>query len=165
VDLNEVDVAQVRLGQEVKLRVDALPGQALEGRVTRISPASLPREPQSGIVRFAIEVTVADAPADLRPGMTASAEIMCESAEDVLWVPNSALFEKEEEEGKFWVTVVTGEEEGERTTEDREVTFGLSNKSRTEILSGLEEGDEVELGKGGGPERKTFDIRRQADQD
>jgi HlyD family secretion protein len=165
VDLNEVDVAQARVGQEVKLTVDALPGRTFEGRVTRISPASLPREPQTGIVRFAVEITVADAPAELRPGMTASAEIMCESVEDVLWVPNSALFEKEEEEGKFWVTVVTGEEEGERTTEDRDVTFGLSNKSRTEIVSGLEEGEEVELGKAGIPERKTFDIRRQADRD
>ena len=91
--------------------------------------------------------------------MTADIEIICERAEDVLWVPNDAIFEKEDEKGKKFVSVVTGEGEGEKETEDREVTTGLSNDARTEIASGLEEGETVELGKGI-PERKTIDIKR-----
>jgi RND family efflux transporter MFP subunit len=165
VDLNEVDVDKVSLGLRTDITVDALPDARYTGSVTRIAPASelYVREPGSAIVRFPVEVTVEDADAALRPGMTANAEIVCERVDDVLWVPNDAIFEKEDEEGKHFVAVVTGEGNGERETEDREVTTGLSNDSRTEIVSGLEEEEEVELGRGDMPERKKFDIRRQSE--
>ena len=166
VDLNEVDVDKLRTGLEVKITVDALPNARYAGRVTRIAPAShvQQREPGSTIVRFPIEVTVEDADEALRPGMTANVEVICDSVKDALWVPNDALFEKEDEEGKEFVCVVpTGEEaNGKAETEDREVTTGLSNDARTEIKSGLTEGEKVELGKGI-PERKKFDIRRQSE--
>lgn len=164
VDLNEVDVDKVKLEMAVEITVDALPGASYTGRVTRIAPASelYVREPGSAIVRFPVEVTVADADVALRPGMTANVEIICQRAEDVLWVPNDAIFEKEDEEGKQFVSVVTGEEKKEKKTEDREVTTGLSNDSRTEIASGVEEEEKVELGKGI-PERKKFDIRRMSE--
>jgi len=164
VDLNEVDVDKLSPGLRVEITVDALRDARYEGRLTRIARASgvYVREPGSAIVRFPIEVTVDDADIALRPGMTANVTIICESAEDVLWVPNDAIFEKEDEEGKKFVSVVTGEEKREKKTEDREVTTGLSNDSRTEIASGLEEEEEVELGKGI-PERKKFDIRRMSE--
>ena len=163
VDLNEVDVDKVQLGQSVEIKADALPDRTYEGRVTRISPASIPREGESGIVRFPVEVTIGGSADGLKPGMTADVEIFCQRADDVLWVPNDALFEKEEEEGKWWVAVVTGQEKGKPVTEDREVTKGLANDARTEIRSGLEEGEEVQLGKSDIPERKKFDIRRQSE--
>jgi len=164
VDLNEVDVDKLSPGLRVEITVDALRDARYEGRLTRIARASgvYVREPGSAIVRFPIEVTVADADIALRPGMTANVTIICERAEDVLWVPNDAIFEKEDEEGKKFVSVVTGEEKKEKKTEDREVTTGLSNDSRTEITSGLEEEEAVELGKGI-PERKKFDIRRMSE--
>ncbi len=165
VNLNEVDVSEVRLGQSVEITVDALPKREYEGLVTRISPASAYTEGGAGIVRFPIEITIQDADAELRPGMTANVAISCERATDVLWVPNDALFEKEDEKGKMFLSVVTAEEDGERTTEDREVTTGLANDSRTEIRSGVKEGEKVELGKAGIPKRKTIDIRRQSERD
>ena len=124
VDLNEVDVDKLRTGLEVEITVDALPDARYTGRVTRIAPASRveQREPGSAIVRFPIEVTVEDADVALRPGMTANVEILCEAAKDVLWVPNDALFEKEDEDGKKYVCIVpAGEEEkGKQETEDRQ---------------------------------------------
>jgi HlyD family secretion protein len=167
VNLNEVDVDHVGLGQQVKIKVDALPRRIYEGRLTRISSAGVEheRQGQPGIVSFPIEITVSGAGERLKPGMTAKAEIMCERAQDVLWVPNDALFEQDDEEGRYYVSVVTGEQEGKPLTEDREVTLGLRNDSRTEIESGLKAGEEVERGKAGIPERKMIDIRRQADRD
>jgi multidrug efflux pump subunit AcrA (membrane-fusion protein) len=148
-----------------------------EGELTRISPASAAPgsqwgQGQTSIVRFPIEITVSGPSDGLMPGMTANAEIQCEVARDVLWVPNDAIFEKEDEKGKSFVSVVTGEKpkdesfmpaakgekKGELVTEDREVTLGLANNSRTEIKSGLEEGEEIELGKAAIPERKIIDI-------
>jgi multidrug efflux pump subunit AcrA (membrane-fusion protein) len=125
------------------------------------------------------------------PGMTANAEIECERVDDVLWVPNDALFEKDGEDGKQFVAVVTGgkddksspsahtgEKKGgsflsgikggkgvELTTEDREVTTGLANDSRAEIKSGLQEGEEIELGKAAIPERKIIDIKMESKND
>jgi multidrug efflux pump subunit AcrA (membrane-fusion protein) len=108
--------------------------------------------------------------------MTANADIQCDVARDVLWVPNDAIFEKEDEEGKHFVSVVTGErpkdesslpaakgeKKGQLVTEDREVTLGLANDSRTEITSGLEEGEEIERDKAAIPERKIIDIRMES---
>lgn len=177
VDLNEVDVDKLSPGLRVEITVDALRDARYEGRLTRIARASevYVREPGSAIVRFPIEVTVEDADIALRPGMTANVEIVCERVEDVLWVPNDAVFEKEDEKGKKFAAVVTGEKKStsslstalggktsEQIAEDREVTTGLSNDARTEIKTGLEEGEEVQLGKGI-PERKKFDIRRMSE--
>jgi RND family efflux transporter MFP subunit len=172
VDLNEVDVHDVGLGQQVEITVDALRDQAYEGEVTRISPAGGWQQGQTTIVRFPIEITVSGPSDGLMPGMTANAEIQCEVARDVLWVPNDAIFEKEDEKGESFVSVVTGEKPKEKSfmpaakgekrggliAEDREVALGLANDSRTEIKSGLEEGEEIELGKAAIPERKIIDI-------
>lgn len=161
VRLNEVDVDKVRVGQLVKLTADALPNRTQEGRVTRISPASVVEPGREGIVRFPIEITVSKGQADLRTGMTANAEIACRRADRVLWVPNDALFQKR---GKWYVTVVTGEErKGKPKTEDRQVTIGLANDARTEIRTGLKEAEKVQLGKSGIPERKKIDIRRDSE--
>jgi len=159
VNLNEVDVSKVKLGQSVTITADALPDRTFEGRVTRISPASAGEVRESGIVRFPVEVTVLGDSADLKPGMTANVEIVGERADDVLWVPNDALFEKD---GEWFVTVVTGEKKGRPITKDRKVTKGLATDSRTEIRSGLKEGEEVQLGKAEIPERKKIDIEKEA---
>ena len=179
VDLNEVDVHDVSLGQQVEISVDALREQSFKGEVTRVSPASASmasewQQGQTSIVRFPIEITVLGSAEGLMPGMTANAEIQCESARGVLWVPNDAIFEKEDEKGKSFVSVVTGEKTkgksflpftkggktGEPITEDREVTIGLASNSRTEIKSGLEEGEEIQLGQSSIPERKIIDFNK-----
>jgi RND family efflux transporter MFP subunit len=160
VNLNEVDIAKVHVGQSVKITVDALRGRTQEGRVTRISPASLNDSGREGIVRFPIEITVTKGQADLKTGMTANVEISCQRAANVLSVPNDSLFEKK---GKWYVTVVKEEKKGKPVTADRGVTIGLANDARTEVRSGLKEGEKVQLGKSGIPERKKIDIRRESE--
>jgi HlyD family secretion protein len=156
VDLNEVDVDKVDLGHSARITVDALRGRSYRGRVTRISPASRTGGSGSDIVRFPVEITVMGATGGLMPGMTANVEITCQRAENVLWVPNDTLFQKK---GKWYVTVFKGHREGKPLTEDREVTKGLANDSRTEIRSGLKKGEKVEPGKTDIPERKKIDIQ------
>lgn len=183
VNLNEVDIEKVKVGQPVKITADALRGRTQRGKVTRISPASVPEPGREGIVRFPIEVTVTRGQAELKTGMTANVEIECRRADDVLWVPNDALFQKQ---GKWYVAVVKGTAKksgliarlrggragsgqgakakpGQPGTEDREVTIGLANDARTEIKSGLRQGEKVQLGKSGIPERKKIDIRRESE--
>jgi HlyD family secretion protein len=160
--LNEVDIDKVHLGQSVKITADALAKQTFRGRVTRISPASVVDDRNQGIVKFPVEITVAGTHADLKTGMTANVEIACQRAARVLWVTNDAVFEKR---GKSYVTVVTGEKTPKPTKEDREVKTGLANDARTEIRSGVKEGEKVELGKSAIPERKKINIQRQGGQE
>jgi HlyD family secretion protein len=155
VNLNEVDIDKVRLGQPVQITADALPRRSYQGRVTRISPVSLLASDRPGVVRFPVEIEILSPRTDLRPGMTADVEIKCERARGVLWVPNDALFKKK---GTDRVAVVVGEKQGKRETEDRGVVAGLANEARTEIRSGLREGEKVELGRAGLPKRKKLEI-------
>jgi len=180
VNLNEVDIDKVHLGQRVQIRADALSGRSFTGMVTRISPASAGAGAQGAggdenIVRFPVEITVSGDHGDLKPGMTANAEILCKSARGVLWVPNDSVFQKS---GKSHVSVVTGQPEGKGKprpgimgairmggraakpkTEERLVAVGLVNDLRTELRSGVKLGEKVELGKSGVPERKKVDIQ------
>ena len=160
VNLNEVDIDKLHLDQSVNITADALADHTFQGRVTRVSPASITEPQNPGIVKFPLEVTVTGDATALKPGMTANIEIACQRADHVLWVPNDAVFEKK---GKPHVTVVTGEkpargEKAKPVTKDRPVTTGLSNDARTEIKSGLKEGEKVQLGKAALPERKKIDI-------
>lgn len=161
VNLNEVDIDKIRVGQSVKITADALRGRTQQGRVTRISPASVPDPSRPGIVRFPVEITVTKGQEELKTGMTANVEIACQRVNRVLWVPSDALFQKK---GKWYVTVVKGEKKrGKPDTEDRQVTIGLANDARTEVRSGLKAGEKVQLGKSGMPERKKIDIRRESE--
>lgn len=164
VNLNEVDVDKIKIGLPVEITADALPDRRFTGRLTRISPASVGREGET-IVRFPIEITVDGQASDLKSGMTANAKVVCQRVKGVLWVPNDAIFEKEDAKGKKFVSVVVDEKKGKLKTEDRQVTTGLSNDARTEIKRGLKKDEKVELDKSGIPKRREFDIRRQSERE
>ncbi|MBC7224575.1 MAG: efflux RND transporter periplasmic adaptor subunit, partial [Anaerolineae bacterium] len=74
-DLNEVDVARVRVGQEVTLTFDALPGQAFRGRVTRIAPMA---SGQGGGTNYTVTIELDEQHPELRWGMTAFVDILVE---------------------------------------------------------------------------------------
>jgi GAF domain-containing protein/multidrug resistance efflux pump len=74
------DILRVRRGQDVRLRVDALPSRTFEGRVTSI--AELPRE-QDGEIRYPVRAAVANPDGLLKPEMAAHARVLTEPASTV----------------------------------------------------------------------------------
>ena len=132
--VDEMDVSQVKLGQEATIILDALPDKEVKGRVTFISPASTA---QAGVVFYKTTITLENPDEELKDGMSATAEIVIEEHDGVLLIPNRAVQGSLE---KPWVEVVT-----EGQVEERQVSIGLSDGRYTEILSGLEEGEEVVL--------------------
>jgi multidrug efflux pump subunit AcrA (membrane-fusion protein) len=74
---------------------------------------------------------------ELRDGMSATAEIILDRRENVLLIPNRAI---QGSPDNPWLEVLVGER-----TEKRQVTLGLSDGVNTEVLSGLEEGEDVVL--------------------
>jgi macrolide-specific efflux system membrane fusion protein len=77
--------------------------------------------------------------------MTADAQLITNEKEGVLLVPNAAVT-ADRQAGTYSVNLVVGQENGQPVVESREVTIGLKDKEFSEILSGISEGDTVQIG-------------------
>jgi len=134
VDVDETDVTKVKLGQRAIIEADALPGILLEGKVTYVSPVAWN---SAGLMLYEVKIYL-DVPDDsqLRPGMSASADIIIDERDNVLLVPNRAI--KRDSQGNQIVHVMVGEQ-----IQERQVVTGISDGLQTEILSGLDEGEIV----------------------
>lgn len=132
--VDEIDIANVKVGQRAEISIDALPKLTLSGKVTAVSPIA---QTQSGLVTYNLAVSIQSAGGvNLKEGMTASVDINVVLAENVLLVPSAAIH-KEAATGKQIVTVLTdsGQEE------PRAVETGATLRRLTEITAGLEEGE------------------------
>lgn len=151
VDVDETDVINVKLGQKAEVKVDALPDKVLEGEVTEIgssakqsstllsSSSSSSKEAKD----FKVVVTLKDPPPVLKPGLSASAEIIVAERKNVLKVPISCLVvregkDKKEEEGVFVVK--------DGKAEFRKIEKGVMGEMEVEVISGLKENDEIIVG-------------------
>jgi macrolide-specific efflux system membrane fusion protein len=141
--IDEIDIATVKVGQAANITLDALPDEAVNGEVAFISPVGTALV---GVVSYDTTIMLENPTAELRDGMTATAEVIIEHRDDVLFIPNRAL--RGTWENPKVLVFVDGQEE------EREITLGLTNGVNTEILSGLEEGEKVVLPASG--ERPSF---------
>jgi len=87
INVDELDIAKIKLEQKVEVEADALPDEKFEGRVTKIASEGVS---QNGVTTYAVEVTI-DEPGDLLPGMKVSAEIIIEESFDTLVLPIEAV--------------------------------------------------------------------------
>ena len=88
VDVDEADVGRVRVGQSARFTVDAYPERSFEARITQIRFA--PKTVQ-GVVTYETLLALDNPDLALRPGMTATAEIVVGRVDDALLLPNAAL--------------------------------------------------------------------------
>lgn len=143
VSLNEVDAAKVKEGNSTEVTFDAFPGMILRGTLSKLATIGAVEQ---NVVSYGAEIELGEQPEGLKPGMSASAEIVVAEKTGVLIVPNAAL---REVDGKTTVSVrPAGKKASDGKTavsekESREVITGLSNDVSTEIVSGLKEGDMV----------------------
>ena len=133
-DVDEVDIGWIGIGQEVQISFDAFPDRTLTGRVVTIAPQA---SVDVGVVSYL--VTIATDPTDLplRAGMTANTDMVKDKRDDALLVPNQAIA-VDPETGVKYVARKTPS-----GVERVEITTGLSTDLYSEVLSGLEEGDQV----------------------
>ena len=142
VNLDETDVAQIAVGQEVLVGVDAFPDAKLTGKVTDIAPVA---ETQSGVVLYPVTVQLALTDPStssgqgfpVRAGMMADVEIVTADQEGALIVPLRSVHT---EEGQSYVYRMAGAQ-----IERVEVELGLMTDTEIEITAGLEEGDVVSV--------------------
>ncbi|MBE9514090.1 MAG: efflux RND transporter periplasmic adaptor subunit, partial [Chloroflexi bacterium] len=132
--IDEMDIADIGLGQEAIVTLDALPGLEVAGSVSYISEAAMI---QAGVVMYETTIMLHNPGPEIKDGMSATADIILERRENVLLVPGGAI--TKDSEGKDVVMVWTNAE----VIEERSVVIGLSHGRMTEILSGLKEGETV----------------------
>jgi macrolide-specific efflux system membrane fusion protein len=130
--IDELDVASVKLGQAANITLDALPNEQVTGNVTFISPMGTVL---AGIVSYATTITLENPSAELKDGMSATAEVIVERHDNVLLIPNRVI------QGTLQNPTVEVLVDGKQ--EQRQITLGLSDGINTEVLSGLVEGEEV----------------------
>ncbi|MBL7164336.1 MAG: efflux RND transporter periplasmic adaptor subunit [Anaerolineales bacterium] len=86
--VSEIDINRVKVGQDVILTYDAILAMEYRGLVVDVSPVGVETQ---GVVTFAVTVELIDADAAVRPGMTSSANIEIGRVENALLVPNQAI--------------------------------------------------------------------------
>jgi RND family efflux transporter MFP subunit len=162
VKLNEVDIAKVTVGQPVRVTLDAYPQHTFAGKVTFVAPAA---ELLDKIKVFKVEIELAELGPQFRTGMSANVEILGEKRDGALSIPLEALQRREGQPVAYQL------KKDLRADQIRDAKDGLSGRSkfiwladhwtdyfnvvplkagiatleRVEILSGIDEGDQVAL--------------------
>ena len=148
VQLSEIDINSVSVGQTVGLSFDAILGQEYEGQVVRVSQAGTV---VGGVVNFTVTVELTNADEMVKPGMTAAVNIVVREIEDAILVPNRAVRLVDGQR----VVYILGEDE---TPQQVIIRLGASSDNVSVVVGGeLKEGDDVilnppaEFTGGGGP--------------
>lgn len=134
INVDELDITSVKEGQTAKITLDAIDGEEFEGTITSVSSEA---SSGSSSAKYPVEITF-DKTDDMRIGMTASASISIDEAEDVVLIPVDALQEKGNK-----TFVYTEKDSDGNLSGEVEVETGLSNGNKVEITSGLKSGDTV----------------------
>ncbi len=138
-NLEEVERGKMQLDQTVRVRIDAIPDREFEAKLNWISPIAEQKFGSTGASNklFPARATLNSLDDRLRPGMSASAEVIIESMPGVILIPERASFIHEGEPA-VWV-------QRDQEFEIRHIEVGNRNDSDLVVLSGLEEGEVVAL--------------------
>jgi RND family efflux transporter MFP subunit len=135
--VDETDISKVKAGQKAEFTVDTYPGVPFEGVVRAIYPKA---ELIDNVVNYVVIVDISNSNGKiLRPEMTTTVNILSESLEHVIAIPNKAVGHHNGDD------VVYVLKDGK--PEARKVTTGAKNRSLTQIISGLTENETIILNK------------------
>jgi HlyD family secretion protein len=137
--IDEVDAANIKVGQVARITLDAVKGKSFAGKVKRVAPYVLEIEKQARTVEVEVEFLEPPLSENLLVGYSADVEIVHSSHANVLRIPTQTLLPAQTlQDGK---RVLLYRADG--VLDERIVTTGLSNWVQTEITSGLNEGDQI----------------------
>ncbi len=133
VEVNEVDISKISIGQKVTLKFDALDSLTVSGKVEKIDALGTVTQ---GVVTYNVTIGFDTLDERIKPQMSVTASIISNSKEDVLIIPTSSITT---EDGNHYIEVLNNGMAPKKI----QVQIGLSNDTQTEITSGLNVGDKV----------------------
>ncbi|NOY95404.1 MAG: HlyD family efflux transporter periplasmic adaptor subunit [Chlorobi bacterium] len=152
--VNEIDISKIKVGQKVKIGIDALPGKILEGQVITVANIGQPL-PKSDAKVFEVKVKIFGYVNNLKPAMTTSNIIQTGLFPDTLFIPTDAVFENDSMQ---YVFLDNG------SIVKQVVDLGDENENYIMVRKGLQEGDVILLTKPGAPDDlpiKGMDVYRE----
>lgn len=132
IPLNEVDISKIKIGQKATLTFDAIPDLTIVGQVQEIDTLGTVTQ---GVVTYNVKLVFATQDTQVKTGMSVDANIITDTAQNVLVVPNSAI--KKSGSTSYVQVLVNG------VPERKTVQTGLASDTQTQILSGISAGDNV----------------------
>ncbi len=141
-NVDELQILSMQVGQNVQIRADAIPDQTFNGVVTNVSSAGTTT---SGTTTYPVTIRIDDY-GQLLPGMNATAEIVVDSVQDALSIPNAAVIR-----GSYVLVTADSPSAANAVTDMTapegyvyvRVRTGISDDDYIQVLEGLEEGDTV----------------------
>ena len=155
-EIAEGDITKIKVGSKVEYSILSEPNRKFHAQISSIDPGlttlsngkystttssgSTTSSSSSSAIYYYAKAIVDNPDGTLRIGMTTQNTIILDSAKDAVIVPSIAI---KKEDGKSVVYVLKKGKDGLDTAERREVQTGLTDSLKTQILSGVEEGEEV----------------------
>jgi HlyD family secretion protein len=136
--VDESDIGKVYLGQPARIKVESFKDKTFNGKVTKISPMGTEKD---NVTTFEVRVSIDNPGGELKANMTANAEIILEEHKNVLYIPEGALIYDKDKNASVQVPDPKAPDGVRKVA----VKVGISNGSKTELLSGLKKDDKVVL--------------------
>jgi HlyD family secretion protein len=136
--VDESDIGRVYLGQPARIKVESFKDKTFTGKVTKISPMGVEKD---NVTTFEVRVSIQNPGGELKAEMTANAEIILEEHKNVLQIPEGAILYDKDKKASVEIPDPKGKEGKDKIA----VNIGISNGAKTEVLSGLKEGEQVVL--------------------
>lgn len=136
VSVPEIDIAKVKLNQNVQIRPNAISNLVYQGLVKEIALSSKSSDDRwdRGKVEFAVLIQLTNPDSQVLPGMTAVVDIIAAKADKALVLPHEYIHRDED---RYFVVTPQDQE--------KDVKVGLSNEAFVQILSGVDEGEQVKM--------------------
>lgn len=136
--VDEADIGVVRLEQPARIKVETFKDRHFEGKVTQISPLGVDKD---NVITFEVRVSIKNPGGELRANMTANAEIVLEERSNTLLIPESAIIYDAQRNAAVEIPAPGAPRGRERVA----IKTGISNGTKTEILEGLTDKQQVIL--------------------
>lgn len=144
IDVDEIDIGKLSEGQRVRVTLDAVPEAEIAGHIDRIA---LTPTTTAGVVSYKVTVVLDESDTTLRSGLSATASVVTEELNDILVIPNRSI-QIDRSSGRAYVEkIIAG------IPTQTEVQLGARNEQQSQVLSGLQEGDQLAIRSGSGLER------------
>ena len=136
--VDEADIGKVFLGQPARIVVESFKDKKFQGKVTKISPLGVEKD---NVTTFEVRASILNPGGELKANMTANAEVILEEKKNVLLIPEAAVvYDKSRN-----ASIETPDPKAPNGRRKIPVTIGISNGVKTELIAGLNEGQQVVL--------------------
>ena len=136
--VDETDIAKIKLKQKALITLDAYPEENISAQVDQIA---FDATTVNNVTTYIVDVLPDSAPNFMRSGMTANVTFDVHSKNDIIVIPSEAI---KNNDGKIFVMVASQKDIKDRSNiKEREIKIGITDGKKTEVRSGLEVGETI----------------------